>query len=111
MSPGALVLSSLLTHGVVGVGNTLVSPGPTMVFVTDGSKSKMVVLPERPTVRPSTLPVNFGPVPTLTPRPKRIAAVGLLALIWFQVSSVPPGPAVPKPGIGCEDQKTPFPPL
>src|SRR6478735_6369219 len=111
MSPGALVLSSLLTQGVVGVGNTLVSPGPTIVFVTDGSKSKIVVLPERPTVTPSTLPVNFGPVPTLTPMPKRIAALGFAALIAFQVSSVPPGPAVGNPGITCDDQKTPLPPL
>src|SRR4051812_45590734 len=111
MSPGPLVASSLVTHGVVGVGKLLVSPGPTIVLVTDVSKSKIVVLPDSPTVRPSTLPLKVGRAPTSTPSPKRIAGVGLLLLIWFHVRSVPRGPAVANPGIPCDDQKTPFPPL
>src|SRR3954447_952863 len=111
MSPGPLVASSLVTHGVVGVGKLLVSPGPTIELVTDVSKSKIVVLPDSPTVRPSTLPWKVGPVPTFTPSPKRIAAVGVLLLILFHVRSVPPGPTVANPGITCDDQKIPFPPL
>src|SRR3954454_7561389 len=108
MSPGPLVASSLVTHGVVGVGKLLVSPALTIVVTVVASKSKIVSLPERPMVTPSTLPLKVGPVPTFTPTPNRIAAVGLLALTWFHVRSVPPGPAVPNPGITCDDQKTPL---